>query len=84
VVIVRPAKTQVTLECGGSPMTPLGAEAPREALSQQHAAGTLVGKRYIDEESDMEALCSRGGEGSLAVDGRPMTVKEAKRLPSSD
>lgn len=65
-------------------MTPLGAEAPRQALSDQHAAGTLVGKRYVDEETDMEALASRGGEGSLSIDGRPMTVKEAKRLPSSD
>ena len=45
---------------------------------------TLVGKRYADEELGIELLCTRAGEGSLSVGDRPLPVKGAKPLPSSD
>ena len=43
-----------------------------------------MGKRYSDEESGLEVLCSKAGEGALAGDGRALPVKGAKPLPSSD
>jgi len=46
--------------------------------------GTLVGKRYTDEAESMEFLCTRGGDGSVSVNGTPLDVKAAKKLPSSD
>jgi len=46
--------------------------------------GTLVGKRYTDEAETMEFLCTRGGEGSIAVEGHTIDIKAAKKLPSSD
>ena len=46
--------------------------------------GTLVGKRYADEESGLEVLCAKPGPGALVADGREVPVKGAKPLPSSD
>ena len=84
-VVVRPSNGPVTLECGGQQMLAHAAERPEGlAPAPGHAAGSLLGKRYVDEASGLEALCSKAGDGSLSVDGRPMQVKEAKKLPSSD
>ena len=43
-----------------------------------------MGKRYTDEDSTLEVLCSKPGPGALAADGREMPIKGAKPLPSSD
>ena len=85
IVVVRPAKGDVSLECGGAPMVALGEPvAAGGAVSADHAAGVSIGKRYVDAESGLEALGSKAGEGSLSLDGRPLTLKDAKPLPSSD
>lgn len=85
VVVVRPAKGDVTLECGGHPMVPLGTEPEAGlAMSADFAEGTSVGKRYTDAESGVELLGSKPGKCSLSVDGRPVTLKDAKPLPASD
>ena len=34
-----------------------------------HAQGSLIGKRYVDAAEALELLCTKGGEGSLSVDG---------------
>ena len=84
VAVVRPAK-DVILQCGGHEMIPIGAERPAGgAPAAGQDGGTLLGKRYADTESGVEVLCTKPGAGSLAVDGRAMGFKEAKRLPSSD
>ena len=84
-VVVRPPSSPAILECGGQPMLAHAADRPEGLTpSPDHAAGALLGKRYLDETTGMEALCSKAGAGSLSVDGRPMQVKEAKKLPSSD
>ena len=83
--VVRPAKEEVTLECGGGAVIAIGADRPSDGVvAPAHAAGTLLGKRYVDEPSGLEVLCTKPGAGSLAVDGRALTLREAKRLPSSD
>jgi hypothetical protein len=43
-----------------------------------------MGKRYTNAAGDVEILCTKPGEGGLAVDGELLTVKGAKPLPSSD
>lgn len=84
-VVVRPPKGEATLECGGAPMLPHTADkAAGGAVAEAHSAGSLLGKRYEDAESGVELLCTKGGAGSLSVSGRPVVVKEAKKLPSSD
>ena len=85
VVVVRPPSTAGVLECGGQPMAPHGGERPTGAsLAPEHSAGSLLGKRYTDVDSGLEALCTKPGAGSLSLDGRPLAVKEAKKLPASD
>ena len=43
-----------------------------------------MGKRFADEGSGIEVLCSKGGAGSLAIDGQALGAKDAKKLPASD
>ena len=84
VIVVRPPTAEVELECGGAAMVPAGTEAPGGAIAEDHRAGTQLGKRYVDEEAGIEVLCTKAGEGSLALSGRALVLKEAKPLPSSD
>jgi hypothetical protein len=84
-VVVRPASTGAVPECGGVPMVP-AAEAKPEggAIAAGFDGGSQMGKRYADETTGMEALCTKAGAGTLGVEGRAFTLKEAKKLPSSD
>lgn len=81
VVVVRPPTSAAVLTCGGEPMIAPGGPAPAAVAS---AGGALIGKRYYDEASGLEVLCNKGGAGELAVDGRPMLIRETKKLPASD
>ncbi|HEV2531332.1 hypothetical protein [Phenylobacterium sp.] len=83
-VVVRPPKAPVSLECGGAPVIPHAQARPDGSPHADHAAGAGAGKRYADEESGLEVLCSKAGAGSLSVDGRPIGQKDAKKLPASD
>jgi hypothetical protein len=84
-VVVRPPNTVGTLQCGGAPVLPQAdATAPSGDVDAAHANGVLIGKRYVDETSGIEVLGAKPGKGSLAFDGRPLTLKEAKPLPASD
>ena len=85
VMIVAAPKQDVSLTCGGAAMAPL--DAPRTAAaspSPDASGGTLLGKRYVSEAGSLELLCTKPGQGSLACDGKPLVVKGAKPLPSSD
>jgi len=85
VMVIRAGSAEVELTCGGREM--LAAGAPRDPAAvpaADHAAGCLIGKRYVDSEDRFEFLCTRGGRGSLALNGSVLTVKQAKALPSSD
>ena len=82
VVIVK-AVPGVELTCGGAPMVPARAELTGSPAAG-HDAGSVLGKRYEDGETGLEVLCVKPGPGSLAVDGRVLTLKAAKALPSSD
>jgi ketosteroid isomerase-like protein len=85
VVVVRASKTPCVLECGGHAVVAHAAERPTGlTLAADRSDGTLTGKRYVDDETGVEILCSKGGKGSLSMDGRPLQVKAAKALPSSD
>jgi hypothetical protein len=85
VVVVKPPAEPVDLRCGGQPMVPLGSDGGTEATpSPDHAAGTLLGKRYVDADQTLEVLCTKPGDGSLSVGDEPLQIKEAKPLPASD
>jgi hypothetical protein len=84
VVVVRPAQGDRTLACGGTEMVPVGSAKPAGSVDPALAEPTLLGKRYEDEASGLEVLCSKGGEGTLTLDSSPLVLKSAKPLPSSD
>jgi hypothetical protein len=66
-------------------MVPTGSDIEgKSAIDPALAGGTQLGKRYADESSGIEVLCSKSGEGTLTLDGKPLEVKGAKPLPSSD
>jgi hypothetical protein len=84
-VVVRPPKTAVVLECGGHPVSPHAGPKPDGlTLSPDHGGGSTAGKRYADAETSLEVLCSKGGAGSLSIEGRVIGAMEAKKLPASD
>jgi hypothetical protein len=84
VVIVRPPSGDLTLTCDGSELVDVAGERPGAGHSDAAGEGTLVGKRYTDDETGLEVLCSKAGPGSLAADGRALPLKGANPLPSSD
>lgn len=84
VVVVRGPSRPAAIECGGRPMRAHDDDSPREAMSGDAGEGSKLGKRYVDEELGLELLCTKPGAGSLSVDGRALTLKGAKPLPSSD
>lgn len=84
VVVKAPAAGgDVDVRCGGHPLRELGAGGDLLPLAGEHD-GTLLGKRYEDAELGLELLCTQPGEGTLTVGDRPLAVKGAKPLPSSD
>jgi hypothetical protein len=85
VIVVRAASSPLTLECGGHPMVPQGEERPSGlTVNPDFAEASAVGKRFADEESGLEVLVTKAGEGSLAINGVVLPMKGAKPLPSSD
>jgi hypothetical protein len=83
VVVVKAPTGAVDLRCGGVEMAG-EAVASSEVLDAEHAEGTLLGKRYTDDDSGIELLAVKAGDGSLSIDGRPLTLKGVKPLPASD
>ena len=86
VIVIRWGDSAMEVTCGGVPM--VDARAP-EATATSTAdpaerAGTQMGKRYADDEAGIELLCTKAGQGTLAVDGRALSIKSARPLPSSD
>jgi hypothetical protein len=43
-----------------------------------------LGKRYKEEQSNVELLCIKPGDCNLNVDGRGMEELQPKVLPSAD
>ena len=85
VVVVRAPSGSVSLECGGQPMIAHDQERPAGAsVDPEFSGGTQMGKRFADPDSGIEVLATKGGAGSLSLDGQPLALKDAKPLPSSD
>jgi hypothetical protein len=85
VMVIMAPENDLHLTCGGAPLIELGTEPPPGAtLSPEAQGGSQIGKRYVNEAGDLELLCTKPGEGSLAADGKPLAIKGAKPLPSSD
>jgi hypothetical protein len=84
VIVVRAPDQPVELTCGGSPMTAEPAAAGTPAAPLAAGEGAQLGKRYVDEPTGLELLCTKPGSAVPAADGRELTLKTAKPLPASD
>jgi hypothetical protein len=84
VVVVKAPEGDVEVGCGGAPMIEVGQEVQRGTLDPSIGDAVLLGKRYADEESGLELLCTKAGDGALTLNGTVLGLKGAKPLPSSD
>lgn len=83
IMVLRAPAEPLELTCGGAAMQ-VGDPVELGEGDSAQMDGLLVGKRYVDEGETMEFLCTRAGDGSIAVNGTVLGVKQAKQLPSSD
>ena len=84
-MVVKAPAGEYDIRCGGPEMLAGTAPAPEGAqLDPAQAEGTLIGKRYVDAEEKVELLCTKGGKGTVVLNGVAMAIKQAKQLPSSD
>lgn len=86
ILLRKPNDDTAVLSCGGSPMVDAASDTPHSQQSADTAllGGTVMGKRYGEAESGIQVLCVAAGEGTLAIDGRPLELEAVKQLPSSD
>lgn len=86
VIVVRAGAEEVAITCGGAEMVDSRAAdgTVKGVLDPDQMEGTLIGKRYADEDLGLELLVTKPGEGTLAVNGRTVAVKGARPLPASD
>jgi len=85
VMVVAAPEAEIELTCGGAPLLALGDSTQSGVeIAEGAAGGTLLGKRYVDAAGGLELLCTKPGIGSLAAGGKPLVLKGAKPLPSSD
>ncbi|MFF0011530.1 hypothetical protein [Streptomyces sp. NPDC005374] len=83
VVVVRVPDDDLEITCAGAAMTDPG--GPRTGTPDPGLmSGTQLGKRYADEATGVELLCTKAGQGTLAVNGTPLALKGPKPLPASD
>jgi hypothetical protein len=84
IIVVKAPAREIDILCGGSPLLGMDEERPAAEAPAHTCEATLLGKRYINAEEDLEVLCTKAGDGCLEADGHHLTMKEAKPLPSSD
>jgi hypothetical protein len=86
VVVVRAPAVRAALSIGGAGVLPANASRERPGAQPDAALadGTLLGKRYADEATGLQVLCTKAGTGTITVDGRRATIMTPKPLPASD
>ena len=86
VIVVRAPDREVSITCAGVGMWDPkgGGEAPAGAADPGQLAGSVLGKRYASEELGLELLCTKPGQGTIAVNGVPLAQLGPRPLPASD
>lgn len=84
VIVTRAPDSDVSLTCGGAEMVASGEPAPDAVADPDMQSGTMLGKRYADDDASIEVLVTKPGAGTLALGGQPLAVQGAKPLPASD
>lgn len=84
IMVVAAPAGDIEITCGGAAMLASGDDAAKVDVNPDHAVGIVIGKRYITEDEGLEVLCVKAGEGSLAVAGNLLLLKDTKKLPKTD
>jgi hypothetical protein len=81
VIVVKAGTGAGDLVCAGGIMT-----TEAVTVDQQTSGDSPVqlGKRYSEDESGVEVLCTKPGAGPLVFEGRELVVRSAAALPASD
>lgn len=84
-MVIKAPAGECELCCGGQELLEMSATRdPAVSPAAGFDGGCLVGKRYVDDAETIELLCTKAGQGSLALAGQVLHTKQAKALPSSD
>ncbi|MBY4572523.1 hypothetical protein ACN94_02740 [Gordonia paraffinivorans] len=83
IVVVKPPQAG-EITCGGAVMAEAAATVDPAPLADGWDTGAVLGKRYEDVDTGLQVLVVKGGHGTLGIDGRALTLVEAKALPASD
>jgi hypothetical protein len=83
VIVVKAPSTHEMVLCAAAPMSTDPAAAEPSGVA---GGGEMIqlGKRYTDDVSGIELLCTKAGAGPLLFGGRELGIKAAKALPASD
>jgi hypothetical protein len=84
IMVISVLEDDIELTCGGAPMIDAADDAEKGTIDPAHQLGAQIGKRYINEDETIEILCIKPGDGSLAVNGSTLLLKDTKKLPKSD
>ncbi|TQM11199.1 hypothetical protein [Pseudonocardia kunmingensis] len=85
VIVIRWPDEDLAVTCGGIEMVLKGAAGePKRTPDPSQMDGTQLGKRYADDVIGIELLCTKAGQGTLAVGGVALPLKDARALPASD
>ena len=83
IMVITAPQEDLDLTCGGAPMTANGDDS-NPGLNPEFADGTTIGKRYVNADGKLEILCVKPGDGSLAIGGDKLKLKDSKKLPKTD
>jgi hypothetical protein len=86
VIVVRAPDGEIDLTCAGVEMwdPKSGGDGPAGVADPTQLTGTQLGKRYADDDLGVELLCTKPGQGTIAVNGVPLAMMGPKTLPASD
>jgi hypothetical protein len=84
VMVIKTSGGEHDVRCGGAEMLDMTGPDGSGEVDPAFAEGSMMGKRYVNEDETIEFLCTKGGKGSLSLDGAPILAKQAKALPTSD
>ena len=84
VIVIKAPAAECTVTCGGVAMATAGEPVIHAEPDPSLMGGTQIGKRYVDDADTIQLLCTKAGDGTLALDGNPLQIQAAKPLPASD
>ncbi|MCZ6887539.1 MAG: hypothetical protein O7H39_03510 [Gammaproteobacteria bacterium] len=82
IMVIAAPGGDIDLMCGGALMG--GEDDNGATVHPDFAEGSALGKRYINDDGDLELLCVKAGEGSLSVGESALTIKGATKRPKTD